>query len=177
MDAGPATGLPLRVMLLDKLLGRFDHVARQRNPVEVRDDEPATWHQQTPRFQRCRRAVEPVPTLTRRDDVEAAIRQARGLGGRNHITKADAGIAVEPARFVEQRSGWIEPGHVAAAAREAARQRPGAGAEIEDTLTRHTDAERGEPVQKSVRKPSPMAAVVLGRLAEVDLEGAGPGDR
>src|SRR5580700_8265639 len=48
INSQAAAELPLRIVLLDQLLRRLDHAARQRNPVEVRDHEPSARIQDAP---------------------------------------------------------------------------------------------------------------------------------
>src|ERR1700730_17335217 len=52
IDSASAAKLPFRIVLLDQLLSRLDHVARQRNPVEMPNHEPPAWTEHAPRLSR-----------------------------------------------------------------------------------------------------------------------------
>jgi hypothetical protein len=118
-------------VFFDQLLRRLDHVAGQRNPVEVSDDERTAGLQDSPRLGGCARTIEPMPALPRRYQIELRCRQSSFFRRRIDVRDNDARDSIEFRRLLHQRRRTVEPRNFASAQRQSARNRPGAGAQIE----------------------------------------------
>ena len=168
MDAETTRTPPFGVVFEDQPLGRFDHIAWQRQPIEMGEHQPAAGGQQAVCLAGGGRPVEPVPALASGDDLEARWRQSGVFGAGDHSAHRDAGLSIEPIGLGEHGFGRIEAGHLEATASEAARQAARAGAEIQEAFTRSGNAIAYQPVEQRVWKTGAMAGVVLGGAAEID---------
>jgi hypothetical protein len=89
---------PVRVMMLDERFRGSNDVARERDPVEMYDEHVSVAAQQ-PRGLCCRfGAIEPVPALPGRDDVERMTGQAGGLGMSDTMSGPTSELSVESGR-------------------------------------------------------------------------------
>src|SRR5882672_4641353 len=61
IDSASATKLPFRIVFLNQLLSRLDHVARQRNPIEMSDHQSPARKEQPPRLGCSAWTIEPMP--------------------------------------------------------------------------------------------------------------------
>lgn len=85
MNSGAIVTIPWRVVFLNQLFCRFDDIAGERQPIEMSDDQPPAWHQETSGLIQGLRGVELVPALTGGYDVKTLVRQGRLLGSPLHI--------------------------------------------------------------------------------------------
>jgi hypothetical protein len=84
IDPGSPCARPCRIGLQDQSFCRLDDRAWQRQPVEMTNDKAPCWLQQAADLAKGLLRREPVPALTRRDNIEAG-RRKPGLvrrGGR-----------------------------------------------------------------------------------------------
>jgi hypothetical protein len=167
MDAQPPAELPVRVVLLDQLLGRSHQVARQRNPVEVRDHERSRRAQHARDLGRRACPVEPVPALPGRHQVGARLGKTCLFRARHAVLAGEALSRVDLAGLLEHRRRGIDTDHATAAPREATTQAARAGAEIDHVLARRAQPEGRQPLEERVREAGAVSRVVLRRLAEV----------
>src|SRR5580692_6395196 len=170
MNSESAAELPFRIMLLDQLLGRFNHVAGQRNPVEMRDHEPSTWFQHAPRLQGSARTIEPMPALPSRYEIEVRRGQSSLFRCCIHVFQDDACASIQLGRLLHQWRRSIESGSVASAKRETARDRPGPRSEVERAHSGFQDSRCCQPLEKFVGKPCAMTSIVARGLAEIGAQ-------
>src|SRR5262245_13369403 len=79
VKAIPASEAPTSIVLHDQLFGRLDNVSWQWNPAKIRDDDTAMGFGDAGKFPGGFRAIEPMPTLARRNNVCNTIRQRNGF--------------------------------------------------------------------------------------------------
>ena len=138
----------------------------------MRDHDAASRDQQSHHLACRRRPIEPVPALTGAGHVERAARQARLLGASLDVATLHAGLAVQPARLLEQGSGDVDARDRAASLREQPRQASRAGAEVHHACARAREAPGGQPLDQLDGKTGPMTGVVGRGAAEVGWTGA-----
>jgi hypothetical protein len=169
VDSRPAGQRPLRIVFEDQLLGRLDHVALKRDPVEARDHHQAAGHQYPAHLQRGAPAIGPVPALARANHVEAVVLERERFGSRAHVAHRETFGGVETERLLHQRGRDIQPRDAASLAREAAAEISSVGPEVEQSLPLKSDAKLFEPPIEVGGKAGAVAAVVVRGFAEIDL--------
>ena len=108
-----------------------------------------------------------MPALAGAGHIEGAARQAGLLGASLHIAAAHTGLAIQPARLLEQRRGDVDAGDLAAAFGEQPREAARAGAEVDHAGAGAGDAQRRQPLDQLARKARPMASVIGRGATEV----------
>lgn len=136
------------------------------------DHDRATREQHAACFAGCSLAIEPVPALSGTDHVCTRCRQTRRLGRRSSVVDVSPSRQIKPACLIEQLGRRVDPDHATAAVGEPARERSSPGADIDDLLARHPDAEIAEPHKQLGRKACAMARVVIRCPTEIDAHTA-----
>ncbi len=136
MDPRASPEAPGRVVMLNQLLRRLGDIARQGDPVEMGDEEPASGNKQTANLLRRARPVEPVPALPRGDPIEALSGKAGLLGRCQPELHGETFAGRQPPGLLQEGRGDIDPGDQAAPGGEASRHGARAGAEIHNALPR-----------------------------------------
>jgi hypothetical protein len=122
-----------------------------------------------------------VPALTGGHDVEGGVFRVDVFRSPDPVVDLDTlGLGQAPC-FDEQQLGRVGSDDESAPACESPGERAGAGAQIEQVLTRTPDAHGCQAIEKLFWEPGAMDGVVLCRPAEVDphawsLAWIGPGD-
>src|SRR5262245_15464046 len=109
-----------------------------------------------------------MPALTCRNDVEACRGKSRVFGPADAKVDRHTFPGRRRARLLEHRGGRIDPDGMCAAGSEAACERAGTRAEIDDAFTGDLDTRLLERAKQRGRETCAMRRIVLGRLAEVD---------
>ena len=161
MNTQPAPHLPIGIVMLDELLRRTDHVAGERNPVKVRDDQDSIRLEYPRGLDSGLGAVEPVPALTRCDNVKCGIWKAGVLRPSHPVLHADTGARIEFAGGLEHRFSRIETYNVAAAACEPAGEASRTRPEVNDRLTMLSYPVCRESLKQRIGKARSMAGIVL----------------
>ncbi len=91
-------------MFEDQALSRIDHIAGERNPVKVADDDVSRHLQTAMYFGGCPFAIEPVPALTGKHDIESSICESGMLDNAFVILNANTCLAVQLCSFRYQLS-------------------------------------------------------------------------
>ncbi len=167
MNSDTAAELPFWIVLLDQLFRQVSDIGRQRNPIEMRDHKmPARFHD-APRFTRRALSIEPKPTLSGDDQVEARFRKTRVFGCCFDVANRDTRLAIDAPRFLHQRRRPIQTHRFTAALRETARDRPCSRPQIERARAGLYYAHRREAIEQFRWKTRPMFAVVGGGFSEI----------
>src|SRR6266481_5360693 len=167
VDAASAPKLPLRIMLLDQLLGRLDHIPRQRNPIEMPDHDSPARTKHSPRLGRRTRPIEPMPALTCGDQFEAHRRKPRILRRSFDILDANPSRPIQLRRLLHQRNRTIKPSNLASPKRKPTRNSPRPRPNIKRPHLAANNPHRTQPLKKLVRKTRPMPPVIRRSLPKV----------
>src|SRR5882762_4546001 len=157
--------IPSWVGLQDELLGRGDRVARQRKPVEVHDRYGPSWSKHSERLAGSGQTVKPVPALARGHRVEGGVGHLGSLRGGLAVFDVRAGLGIESRGGFQHGARRVETDDVASPERELTSERPGSRPEIEDALSRQSDAECRKAVKSVGWESGSMACVVVNGAA------------
>ena len=103
MNPDTAAELPFRIMFLDELFRNIGDIARQRNPIEMRDYKmPAGFYDAT-RFVRRPPSIKPKLTLAGDHKIEARFRKTRVFGRCFDVAHRYAHLAIQTPCFLHQR--------------------------------------------------------------------------
>lgn len=161
MNTQPATHPPIGVVMLDEFLCRADHVAGERNPVEVCDEHDAIRFEHPRGLDSCAGTVEPMPALTRGNNVECSVWKAGVLRASYVVLHADTGARVELACGSEEPFSRINANHTGAAAGEPTGEAPCTRTEVNDRLTIRAYSVRCESLEQRIGEARSMAGIVL----------------
>ena len=155
--------------MLNEFLCRTDHVADDRNPIEVCDDQDAIRFEHSSGLESRSGAVKPMPALTRSNNVECSGRKAGGLRPSYAVLHADTGTGIEFACSLKELFGRIDANHTGAAACEPTGEAPCTRPEVNDPLTVRAYPVRSESLKQRIGKARSMAGIVLSRCTKVRL--------
>src|SRR6266550_1616654 len=167
MNPDTAAELPFRIMFLDEVFREVGDIGRQRNPIEMRDHKMPTGFYDATRFASCPRSIEPKPTLSGDNKVEARIGKTRIFCRCFDVANRDARLAIKAPRFLHQGRRPIQTGGFTAALRETARDRPRSRSQIKRANAGSYDAHRREPIEQLRWKTRAMFCVVSGGFSEI----------
>src|SRR5262245_53207174 len=167
VKAIPASQAPISVVLHDQSLRRLNDASRQWNPAEIRDDDMATWFGDAGKLQCGFRAVEPMPTLARRNNVCNAVRERNGFRRSDLVFNRCGGGDVESAGLIEKPAVGVNSDDPGAPKSESAREGSRASAHVNDGFSRSADSERGQSIKERIGKPGAEPRVIIRRRSEV----------
>src|SRR5262245_47813643 len=79
VKAIPASEAPVSIVFLDQSLRRLNDISGRWKPAKIRDDDMATGFGDAGKLRCGFRAIKPMPTLARRNNVCNAVRQRNGF--------------------------------------------------------------------------------------------------
>src|SRR5215813_4885017 len=150
VKAIPASQAPISVVLHDQSLRRLNDASRQWNPAEIRDDDMATWFGDAGKLHCGFRAVEPMPTLARRNNVCNAVRQRNGFRRPDLVLNRYGGGDVEFPGLIEKPAVGVNSDDLVAPKSESAGEGSRASSNVNDSFPRNADSERGQSVKDGI---------------------------
>src|SRR5262245_36335492 len=79
VNSNPASEFPISVVFLDQTLRRLNNVSGQCKVAKIRDDDTGMGFGDAGNLHCGFLAIEPMPTVTRRNNVCKAVRQRNGF--------------------------------------------------------------------------------------------------
>src|SRR5262245_49223197 len=150
VKAIPASEAPISIVLHDQLFSRLDDVSGQWNPAKIRDDDTAMGFGDAGKLPRGFRAVEPVPTLSRRNNVCETVRQRNGFSRSDLVFDCCGGRDVESPGLIEKPAIGVNSDDSGAAKGESAREGSRPGSHVNYGFSRNADSERSQSVKKGI---------------------------
>src|SRR5262245_49127389 len=115
VKAVPAPEVPISVVLHDQSLRRLNDVSREWNPAKIRDDDIATGFSDAGKLRSGFRAIEPMPTLARRNNVRNPVRQRNGFRRPDLVFNCCACGDVESTGLIEKPAVGVNSDDIASA--------------------------------------------------------------
>src|SRR5262245_19383930 len=167
VKAIPASEAPISVVLHDHPLRRLNDASRQWNPAKIRDDDTGMGFGDAGKLQCGFRAIEPMPTLARRDDVCNAVRQRNGFRRPDLVFNRYGGGDVESPGLIEKPTVGVNSDDPGAPKSESAGESSRASSHVNDGFPRNADSERGQSIKEGIGKPGAEPQVIIGRRPDL----------
>src|SRR5262245_49680777 len=121
VKAIPASEAPISVVLHDQSLSRINDVSGQWKPAKIRDDDAGIGFGDAGKLSCGFRAIEPMPTCARRNNVCDAVRQRNGFRPPDLVFNCYGGGDVESTGLIEEPIVGVNPDYLRAPKSESAR--------------------------------------------------------
>src|SRR5262249_21840402 len=157
---------PISVVLLDQSLRRLNDVSGQWKPAKIGDDDTSIGFGDAGKLHCGFLAIEPMPTLARRNNVCKAVRQRDGFRRSNHIFNRCRGGYIESTGLIEKPTVGVYSDDPGAPKSESAGESSRASSHVNDSFSRNADSERGQSVKEGIGKPGAEARVIIRRRSE-----------
>src|SRR5215813_6345222 len=167
VNSNPASEFPISVVLLDQSLRRLNDISGEWKPAKIRDDCMATGFGNAGKLQCGFLAIEPMPTLARRNNICDAVRQRNGFRRPDLVFNRYGGGDVEFPGLIEKPAVGVNSDDLVAPKSESAGEGSRASSNVNDSFPRNADSERGQSVKEGIGKPGAEAREILRRRSEV----------
>src|SRR5215510_10024448 len=167
VKAIPASHAPISVVLLDQSLRRLNDVSGRWNPAKICDGDAGMGFGDAGKLQCGFRAIEPMPTLARRNNVCNAVRQRNGFRRPDLVFNRYGGGDVESTGLIEEPAVGVNSNDPGAPKSESAREGSRASSNVNDGFSRSADSERGQSVKEGIGESGAEAREILRRRSEV----------
>src|SRR5262245_7446793 len=132
VNSNPASEFPISVALLDQSLRRLNDVSGQWKPAKIRDDGAGIGFGDARKLHCGFLAIEPMPTLARRNNVCNAVRQRNGFRPPDLVFNRCGGGGVESTGLIEKPNVGVNSDDLGAAKSESAREGSRASSHVND---------------------------------------------
>src|SRR5215510_10391877 len=167
VKAIPASEAPISVVLHDQSLRRLDDASRQWNPAKIRDDDAGMGFGDAGKLHCGLLAIEPMPTLARRNNVRNAARQRNSFRRPDLVFNRYGGGDVESPGLIEKPGVGVNSDDPGAPKSESAGESSRASSNVNDGFSRSADSERGQSVKEGIGKPGAELREILRSRSEV----------
>src|SRR5262245_37035709 len=167
VNSYPASEFPISVVLLDQSLRRLNDVSGQWKPAKIGDDDTSIGFGDAGKLHCGFLAIEPMPTLARRNNVCNAVRQRDGFRRSNHIFNRCRGGYIESTGLIEKPIVGVYSDDPGAPKTESAGESSRASSNVNDGFSRSADSERGQSVKEGIGKPGAETREILRRRSKV----------
>src|SRR5262249_28990505 len=167
VNSNPAPEFPISVVLLDQSLRRLNDVSGRWKPAKIRDDDTGIGFGDAGKLPCGFLAIEPMPALTRRNNVCNAVRQRDGFRRSDLVFNRCGGGDVESPCLIEKPAVGVNSDDLGAPKSEAAGESSRASSNVNDSFPRSADSERGQSVKEGIGKPGAEPRVILRRRSKV----------
>src|SRR5215813_2508779 len=167
VNSNPASEFPISVVLLDQSLRRLNDISGEWKPAKIRDECMATGFGNAGKLQCGFLAIEPMPTLARRNNICDAVRQRNGFRRPDLVFNRCGGGDVEFPGLIEKPAVGVNSDDLGAPKSESAGESSRASSNVNDSFSRSADSERGQSVKEGIGKPGAEPRKILSRRSEV----------
>src|SRR5215475_1767693 len=112
-------------------------------------------------------AIEPMPTLTRRNNVCDAVRQRDGFRRSDLVFNRCGGGDVESPGLIEKPAVGVNSDDLGAPKSESAGESSRAGSHVNNGFSRSADSKRGQSVKEGIGESGAEPRVILRRRSKV----------
>src|SRR5215813_156494 len=147
VNSYPASEFPISVVLLDQSLRRLNDVSWRCEPTKIRDDDTGIGFGDAGKLHCGFLAIEPMPTLARRNNVCKAVRQRNGFRRPDLVFNRYGGGDVEFPGLIEKPAVGVNSDDLVAPKSESAGEGSRASSNVNDSFPRNADSERGQSVK------------------------------
>src|SRR5215813_10764962 len=144
VNSNPASEFPISVVLLDQSLRRLNDISGEWKPAKIRDDCMATGFGNAGKLQCGFLAIEPMPTLARRNNICDAVRQRNGFRRPDLVFNRYGGGDVEFPGLIEKPAVGVNSDDLVAPKSESAGEGSRASSNVNDSFPRNADSERAK---------------------------------